>query len=186
MAKTDNRKTHPLFCTYSHMKQRVGNKNDRNYHNYGGRGIKVCERWLGVGGFYRFVEDMGPKPSPKHSVERIDNNGDYSPENCCWATVHRQMSNKRSSSPVRGIYWCKNKKKWTAEINVSGKKYKLGRYLYKEDALKARLRAEEKFGITYEGVPVVFKGGKLAQGEYCYPVICHLPWALSVDKETLV
>jgi hypothetical protein len=78
---------------WAKMIQRCVNPRSNSYHNYGGRGIRVCARWLKS--FDNFLADMGPKPSPKHSIERRDNDGDYTPSNCCWATRHEQHRNMR-------------------------------------------------------------------------------------------
>ena len=67
------------------------------FHHYGGRGISICERWRV---FENFLADMGQKPSPKHSLDRIDNSGNYEPSNCRWATWVEQANNKRSSHMV--------------------------------------------------------------------------------------
>ena len=67
----------------------------RNYADYGGRGIRVCDRWQGPDGLKNFITDMGPKPSPRHTLERGDNDGNYEPGNCCWATPQEQERNKR-------------------------------------------------------------------------------------------
>jgi hypothetical protein len=69
-----------------------------SYANYGGRGIEVCERWVDFGAF---VQDMGDKPSPAHSIDRIDNNGNYEPSNCRWATIRTQSYNKRNNRFIR-------------------------------------------------------------------------------------
>ena len=80
------------------MKSRCYLKSHRNYKDYGGRGIKVCERWLDpIMGCINFVEDMGERPSKKFTLHRIDNNSDYCKENCVWATRKIQDNHKRNN-----------------------------------------------------------------------------------------
>lgn len=69
----------------------------RRFDLYGGRGITVCDRWLGKSGFPNFLEDMGKKPTKQHSIDRIDSNGNYEPDNCKWSTQRQQMNNVKNN-----------------------------------------------------------------------------------------
>lgn len=84
------------------MKSRCMNPNTNNYHNYGGRGIAVCDRW--INSFDNFCADMGDRPSMKHQIERINNNEGYSKENCIWELQINQARNKRTNVSVLNIY----------------------------------------------------------------------------------
>jgi len=86
-------KNTPEYRIWKSMKQRCLNKNNPRYSDYGGRGIKICQRW--IDDFMNFYNDMGPRPDKNYSIDRIDNDGDYCPENCRWETNQVQCQNTR-------------------------------------------------------------------------------------------
>jgi hypothetical protein len=89
----------PTYGTWAAMRKRCENESHDRYKYYGGRGIRVCDRWKS---FENFLADMGPKPTPQHSIDRFpDNDGNYEPGNCRWATSSEQARNQRRSSRRR-------------------------------------------------------------------------------------
>ena len=85
------------YSTWFAMHERCRTEKNPSYARYGGRGIRVCERWKD---YANFLEDMGRKPSSAHSIDRIDSNGDYEPSNCRWATHREQQNNKCSNLKI--------------------------------------------------------------------------------------
>lgn len=90
----------PEYAAYHDMLQRCTNPKNHAWDRYGGRGIRVCARWLEGDGFARFAEDMGPRPRADMSLDRIDNAGDYEPDNCRWTTTTKQNRNTRVNNRI--------------------------------------------------------------------------------------
>lgn len=93
--KPDGRTKRPEFSTWKGMLARCHDPKSGAFKNYGGRGISVCEEWQAS--FWTFLEDMGPKPGPEYSIERLDVDGDYNPFNCDWIPFSEQAKNTRKA-----------------------------------------------------------------------------------------
>ncbi len=109
----------PEYRAWQDMKTRCLKTNTPNYHRYGGRGISICERWLNS--FEAFLSDIGERPSKQHSLDRIDNNGNYEPGNCRWATRELQNRNKATIRLITFGDKTLSLGEWAREIGVGQK-----------------------------------------------------------------
>lgn len=123
-ANTVHGKRHTvLYRIWTDIRSRCRNAAVKGYKDYGGRGITICERWLvgedGKHPFVCFAQDMGERPSSKHSVERVDNDQGYSPDNCVWALAIPQANNKRSNHCLTFAGETLTVRQWGRRLNVS-------------------------------------------------------------------
>lgn len=113
----------PEYRCYASMLQRCLNKKSKNYPGWGGRGIKICSRWLkgenGKHGFECFFEDMGERPK-RHTLHRVENDGDYEPTNCVWATSKVQGNKKRNNRVIEALGRKRNLQEWADDLGVVG------------------------------------------------------------------
>ena len=136
-----------LYAVWCAMIQRCNNPNQKQYKDYGGRGIKPCREWEHFVPFYTWAIDNGYAGGL--TLERINNDEGYSPSNCRWATMAEQAQNKRISSNNKsgcaGVTWDRQRNKWLVQISANNKTFTLGRFADKKQAIKARKSAEEKY-----------------------------------------
>lgn len=109
------------FHAWNALKGRCYNKNNNRYKNYGARGITVCDRWLES--FQNFITDMGEAPSKRHSIERKDNNKNYEPGNCRWATVVEQSNNRTTNVMIAMNGEKKSIAMWCRDLGLNRKDY---------------------------------------------------------------
>ena len=136
-----------LYATWQHMKDRTLNPKNQNWGNYGGRGIKICEEWREYMPFRNWALSNGYKENL--TLDRINNNGNYEPTNCRWATYEIQNRNQRlnlrNKSGKKGVHFHKLTKKWRAQIEYKKSKIHLGLFNTVEEAAEARRQAEIKY-----------------------------------------
>lgn len=129
----------PAYRTWAAMKLRCYNKNHEHYRFYGGRGISVCERWRQS--YRNFLQDMGPRPTGT-TLDRIDNDGPYSPDNCRWATKQEQVNNSRSVRLLTFDGQTRSISEWARVIGIQDGtiRYRLKKGWSIEQALTAPLQ----------------------------------------------
>jgi uncharacterized protein YggL (DUF469 family) len=141
---------HPLYQVWQGMKARCLNPNNPHYANYGGRNIKICNEW--INNFTKFVQDMGERPVG-YSIDRIDNNGDYTPNNCKWSTKKEQQRNRRV----------------TKHITIEGVSYLIceiaEKYGFKYDTIENRAKTVKTFNELVDKTRRVYKKGLALGGQ---------------------
>jgi hypothetical protein len=157
-----NRRKNPFYSVFYAMINRCYKESNIQYHNYGGRGIKVCKRWLigikkgnnknsGSVGFINFCKDMGERPIgvyknnyPKYTLDRTNNNLNYSPKNCIWSNIRKQQSNRRNNNETVGVSYDNKRDKWFSSITFN-RKHIMRRFDKKIDAIKYRKKLELQY-----------------------------------------
>ena len=143
-----------FYKIWQGIKERCHNENNQAYKDYGGRGIKVCERWQSFenfrddmyDGYLKHVEEHGEQQT---SIDRIDNDGNYMQSNCKWSTRTEQCRNRRvfssNQSGVTGVSWDSTHNKWVSRIGLNGKQKFLGSFTDFDLAVQVRKQAEKKY-----------------------------------------
>lgn len=146
------------YTVWVRMRDRCYNPESKYYHYYGGRGIKVCDEWKNS--FQTFLDEMGERPSPFYTLDRIDIDGDYEWMNCRWTTKTNQTINRRkfknNTSGYRGVSYHKLIKRWAVQIAINNKGYYFGgfdtaleaAYVYDQVAMQLH-RHEAKLNFEY-------------------------------------
>lgn len=131
---------------WRHMKERCYDETYHSYHRYGGRGIRVCDRWLES--FQTFIDDVGFPPFEKAQLDRIDNDGDYEPNNCRWTTAQENCNNRKTyfnKTGYTGVSYKSRIRKYQSSFNYKRKNIYVGVFDTPEEAYKERVKAIKKF-----------------------------------------
>lgn len=148
----------PEYTAWLGMRERCTNPNTKQWKDYGGRGIKVCRRWET---FENFLEDMGEKPSPEHTLDRKNNDGNYTPKNCRWATRAVQNNNRRSKRLVTFNGVTKSITEWTQSLGLASGalQNRLSRGMTMKEALTKPKRIRDR--------PITLNGVTRTMAEWC-------------------
>lgn len=167
---------HELFVTWRMMNIRCFDTRHQSYHRYGGRGVEVCEQWRCDNplGFYNFICDVGDRPE-RTTLDKVDNDGWYSPDNVRWATKKQQQNNLgiglSNSSGELGVSWDSYKSAWVVQIGLMGETTNIGTFNFEDKALAA-----ERYEIV--------KAAKLEFGdEHAYNYYLSLKDVTPVGKQ---
>ncbi len=165
-----------IYKIHSSMKQRCYNPNDENYHHYGGRNIRICDEWIGDDGFINFYNwSMENGYTEKLTIERIDVNGNYDPNNCKWATKKEQANNRTNTTYItfRGV--TKTTLEWSIEKNIPLKtlNYRLRKNWSTEDLFLPLIKLDSGKKSGVKGVAWIKAAKKwrvkfVFEGEYVY------------------
>jgi hypothetical protein len=130
-------RTAPEYRVWSGMKRRCYRPSEPSYTNYGGRGIRISDEWLGEHGFENFIAHVGPQPTSAHEIDRINNDGNYEPGNVRWATRVQQSRNRRTNHMLTAFGKTQTMIEWATESGIDGRtlRHRL-ETMSAEDALK--------------------------------------------------
>lgn len=169
----------PEYNAWRGIKQRCYNKKNKKYYRYGGRGIRVCDRWMQS--YEDFYEDMGPRPSDLHSIDRIDNDGDYEPNNCRWAAKLEQMENCSNTRRIEVdgelLPLRKAAEKLQMELNVLRERIKRNK---KDRDLTVPLLQKKLY--TYDGLTLSVHAWSKRKGMPYFTLWNRLRKGMSIDE----
>lgn len=137
-----------VYQSWDDMTQRCGNPNRKQYKNYGGRGIRICQRWKK---FTNFLKDMGEPPTRQYTLDRINNNGNYCKSNCRWATRKQQSQNRRNNIMITHNNKTQCLSAWSDELGINYKTlwYRLFKYGWSQTkAFNTPIRQDSRHGKT--------------------------------------